>query len=142
MNKRQELEARMNVKTFDGKTARVDCNSAGQWYVHTKIGRPGVEPYTHYLEPDGKWYSASAHRWPSRQEAIDFATNGPPKVQPQVNASGYWTVASMIECLRQFPQDAVILGKFETYAVRSGLNVSGDGNDPTKATTVYIEVLD
>jgi hypothetical protein len=57
--------------------------------------------------------------------------------------TGYWTVASMIECLRKYPQGAVILGVFETLAIRSGLKVASDNDaDPTKATTVYIEVLE
>jgi hypothetical protein len=121
----------------------VDANGAGRWYIHTRIGRPGVAPYTHYLGKDGTWLSACVDRWPSMEEAIQFAKNGPQKVQPQVNPAGYWTVASMIECLRKYPQKAVILGAFETYAVRSGLKVASDNDaDPTKATTVYIEVLD
>lgn len=133
----------MNVQTFDGKTARVDCNSEGQWYIHTRIGRPEVEPYTHYLEPDGAWYSASAHRWPSMEEAIAFAKKGPPpKPEPEINAAGYWTVASMIECLRKYPQKAVILGQYPNFQIRSGLKVDSDNDaDPTRATTVYIEVL-
>lgn len=55
-----------------------------------------------------------------------------------------FTVATLIEYLRQFPQDAKIQGRYDTNSVRSCILVLGNGHgcDPTKATIVEIEVLD
>jgi hypothetical protein len=79
MNKQQELEARTNIRTFDGHTdARVDVNSAAEWYIHRNHSpRPGVAPYTHYLTRKGTWESGSTDRWPTMEAAIGFARFGP-----------------------------------------------------------------
>lgn len=140
MNKKQELEARMNIETFDGKIARVDSNSVGDWYIHAKLGRPNVEPYTHYLTKAGEWESGSSDRWDSMEEAIAFAKNGPPtQTKPTIE---YTTIDVLIESLRKYPQKAVVLGQFGRNT-RSELKVASDNDaDPTKATTVYIEVVE
>lgn len=78
MTKQQELEARMNVPTFDGHTARVDVNSAEEWYIHRDV-RCGQS--TLYLNRDGKWESAAVDRWPTMEAAIGFARFGPVKVE-------------------------------------------------------------
>ena len=61
--------------------------------------------------------------------------------QPKNNE---FTVGELSEYLRQFPQDAKILARYESYAVRRNIFVghNGYGGDPTKATIVEIEVLD
>lgn len=73
---KEELEGRMNFKTFDGHVARADCNSRCQWCVRRPVGWT-----TNYLNNQGFWSIACGDncRWPTAEEAIEFAKTGPKK---------------------------------------------------------------
>jgi hypothetical protein len=80
MTKTQELETRMNVTTFDGHLARVDVNSAGEWYTHRDVR---CAQRKEYLTRKGTWESSSTDRWPTLEAALGFARFGPVNVETE-----------------------------------------------------------
>jgi len=81
MSKVKDLEARMNVETFDGEIARVDSNSAGEWYIHRDISPRTGPAMVRYLNRAGEWEAHSIDRWPTMAAAIKFAKTGPSSIE-------------------------------------------------------------